>query len=530
MPEQKPWFRFWPEGVPLNLDYPEVPLFELLSTTTRKHPDNLAFSYRRQTLTYQKLDTLTDRLAAGLHRLGIGKGSRIVLLLPNGLDFVIAYYGILKTGGTVVPVNPLDKPREIAFYLRDSGAVGLITEEKYYSHLKEAVRECRLSTVILTDTGESEGILSLPAILETDSPTPTRPDIDPKEDVATLQYTGGTTGFPKGVMLTHYNLVVNALQNAVWFHWTTREKVVGLLPFYHSWGACTGINSPVYCGARVIIIPRFDPAELLETIARERATVLYGATSLFTMLVGSPLLGEYDLSSLRYVKAGAMPIPPEIMARWQQLTGVPMILGYGLSEASPETHDSPPQRVKPGSIGIPVMDTDAMIVDQATGETPLPPSEVGEIIIRGPQVMKGYLNRPDENAQALRDGWLYTGDLGMMDEEGYFYITDRKKDIIKYKGYSVAPAEIEAVLYEHPAVRECAVVGRPDALAGEVPRAYVVLHDGCSPCAEELIQFCEQRVAAYKKVREVEFVAEIPKTRVGKVLRRLLRDSDRGGF
>ncbi len=531
MPEARPpWHDFWPEGVPRHIDYPEVPVFELLTRSARAYPGKIAFSRLGRSLTYGELDSATGRFAAGLQKRGAGKGSRLLLLLPNGLDFVIAYYGILKAGGTVIPVNSLEKPREVAFYLRDSAATGLITSKESYAALGEAAADPLPGTVILTDGRGNGRELSLPAVMEAGASPPLSPDIKPGEDVAAIQYTGGTTGFPKGVMLTHLNLVANAAQNAAWFGWTSRETVVGLLPFYHSWGACTGINSPVYCGARVVIVPRFDPSELLSSIEKERATVLYGATSLFTMLVSSPLLARYDLSSLKYVKAGAMPVPAEIMTRWQRLTGVPMVPGYGLSEASPETHNNPPRRVRPGSIGIPVTDTEARIVDEATGNTVLPSGEAGEIIVRGPQVMKGYLHRPEEERQALRDGWLYTGDLGLMDEEGYFYLTDRKKDIIKYKGYTIAPAELEAVLYEHPAVRECAVVGRPDPLAGEVPRAFVVLHAGCSPCREELLAFCERKLAAYKKVREIEFVTEIPKTRVGKILRRLLREKQPGRF
>lgn len=276
-----------------------------------------------------------------------------------------------------------------------------------------------------------------------------------------------------------------------------------------------------------MVFPRFDAEEVLSAIERERATVLYGATSMFITLLASPLLGKYDLSSLRYVKTGAMPVPPEVKERWERATGVRMAIGYGLSEASPEATNSALDRVKPGAIGFPMMDTDGRIVDQETGTIDLPPGEVGEIIIRGPQVMKGYLNRPDDNRDTLRDGWLYTGDLGFMDDEGYFHHVDRKKEIIKYKGYTIAPAEVEAALYEHPAVRECAVIGKPDDLAGEVPKACVVLKPGGSVTAEELIRFCAGKVAAYKRVREVEFVTEIPKTAVGKVLRRVLRDRER---
>jgi len=523
----KPWFRFWPEGVPRHIDYPEVPLFELLSTTAAKYPDSIAFSCRDRELTYGELDTQTSQLAAGLNKLGVKARDRVLLFLPNSLEFVIGYYGILKAGATVTPASPLNKREELKHQVNDSQAVAIITSENSYPMVKEIRDETRLKAIILADSEDAGGGISLSKLLAKYSPSPPRVDLKPKEDVAAIEYTGGTTGLPKGAMLTHYNLVANAIQNAEWLEWSNRDVIIGLLPFYHSWGACTCVNSPIYSGARVIILPRFDDRELLMTIEKEKATVLYGAASLFTMLVNSPAITEYDLSSLKYVKAGAMPIPPEIRERWEQITGVKMILAYGLSEASPETHTSPPERIKPGTIGIPITDTDARIVDEETGETELPPDKVGELVIRGPQVMKGYLNRPEDNQEVLRNGWLYTGDLAMMDKEGYFYIVDRKKEIIKYKGYTIAPAEVEAVLYEHPAVRECAVVGEPDTLAGELPKAYVVLKDGHTVYEEELIKFCEQRIAPYKKIRRVEFIQEIPKTQVGKVLRRVLRDKER---
>ena len=467
-------------------------------------------------------------MASGLNEQGIKNGDKVVLLLPNTLEFIIGYYGILKAGGIVVPANPLYKAKELKHQLNDSGATGIITNGNSYPIVREIKDKTKLKTIILTGSEGIKEVVSLQEILSKHPPNPPTFDLKPKEDIAAIEYTGGTTGLPKGAMLTHYNLVANAIQNAIWFGWNSADVVIGLLPFYHSWGACTCVNSPIYAGARVIVLPRFDAEELLMTIQRERATVLYGAASLFIMLVSSPLLSKYDLSSLRYVKAGAMPIPPEIKERWEQLTNVSMVLGYGLSEASPETHNSPLQNVKPGTAGIPLIDTDARIVDEETGEVELPPHKTGELIVKGPQVMKGYLNRPEDNKEALRKGWLYTGDLAWMDEEGYFHIADRKKEIIKYKGYTIAPAEVESVLYEHPAVKECCVVGKPDALAGEVPKAYVVLKDECTLCEEELIKFCECRLAPYKKIREVEFVREIPKTQVGKILRRVLRDKMRG--
>lgn len=521
------WFKFWPEGVSRHIDYPEIPLFKLLSDTTRKQPNSIAFSCQRHSLTYQKLDIASGKLATALNELGVKKGDSVVLFLPNSIGFVIGYYGILKTGGVVSPANPLYKEEELKYQLNDCGASVIITNGNLYHRVKAIGRETKLKAVILTDRVQPGEAVSLGEILARYQPSPPILNVNPKEDVAAIEYTGGTTGLPKGAMLTHYNLVANAIQNANWFGWNNKDIIIGVLPFYHSWGACTGVNSPIHIGARVVILPRFDAEELLMTIERERATVLYGAASMFAMLVSSPFITKYDLSSLKYVKAGAMPIPPEIKERWEQLTGVKMVLGYGLTEASPETHNSPIERVKPGTVGIPIIDTDARIMDETTGEVELPPGEVGELVIKGPQVMKEYLNRPEDDREALRNGWLYTGDLAVMDEEGYFRIVDRKKEIIKYKGYTIAPAEVEAVLYRHPAVKECAVVGKPDALAGEVPKAYIVLKEGHTLSSEELITFCEQKLAPYKRVREVEFIAEIPKTQVGKILRRILRDKER---
>jgi long-chain acyl-CoA synthetase len=525
IPRDRPWFKFWPEGVPQHLDYPEIPLFEFLSQAAQRWPENIAFSCRERRLTYKELNELTGKLAAGIHNLGIKTGDRVMLFLPNSLEFIIGYYGTLKAGGTVTTANPLYRQAELKHQLNDTEAKAIMTNGDLYPLVKEVQAETQLKAVILTDAEENG--LSLGQILEKYSSHPPKFAVKPKDDVAVIVYTGGTTGLSKGVLLTHYNLVANAMQNAIWFEWNPGDTIIGLLPFYHSWGACTCVNSAIYSGARVIILPRFDAEELLKTVERERATVIYGAASMFAALVSSPVIGKYDLSSLRYVKAGAMPIPPEIKERWEQLTGVKMDLGYGLSEASPETHNSPLQRVKPGTIGIPVMDTDARIVDEETGEVELPPGQMGELLVRGPQVMKGYLNRPEDDREALRHGWLYTGDLALMDEEGYFRIVDRKKETIKYKGYTIAPAEVEAILCEHPAVKECAVVGKPDPLAGEVPKAYVVLNEGFTVDKEELIKFCAERIAPYKRIREVEFIKEIPKTPVGKVLRRVLRDRGR---
>ncbi|MFC1942201.1 long-chain fatty acid--CoA ligase [Chloroflexota bacterium] len=524
--ENKPWLKFWPEGVPHHIDYPEIPLSQFLKDSARQYPESTAFGYRGTGLTYRELNEQTGKLARGLSRLGIKKGDCIVLMLHNNLEFVTGYYGILEAGATVVPTNPLYKASELKHHLSDSGANCIITSRESYPTVQEIEGEARPDIVILVDGDGQNGTVSLAEILSEDSAEPLELDISPRDDVAAIVYTGGTTGLPKGVMLTHYNLVANAIQNVAWMQWRKEDIIMGVLPFYHSWGACTSMHSAIYCGAQVVIMPRFNAEELLRTIETEKATVLYSAASLYTMLVSDPLIEKYDISSLRYVKAGAMPVPPEIREKWEKITGVKMVLGYGLSEASPETHNCPPERVCPGTIGIPIIDTDARIMDAKTGEIELPPGEVGELVIKGPQVMKGYLNRPEENKDTLRDGWLHSGDLAFMDEEGYFHITDRKKEIIIYKGHTIAPAEIEATIYEHPAVKECAVIGKLDEMAGEIPKAFIVLKDGCDATGEEIMGFCARKLSPYKKVREVEFIYEIPKTAVGKVLRRVLKEKE----
>jgi long-chain acyl-CoA synthetase len=524
IPKDRPWFKFWPEGIPLHIDYPDIPLYQFLTDTAGKYPDNVAFSMGNRSITFQDLDKQTNRLAVALSQLGLTNSGRAIVFLPNGIEYVIGYYGILKAGGAVIPANPTYKKDELKHQINDSGAVIIIGNRETYPVIQEIRNETGLKAVIVTDAEDIPGTISLETILAEYPPTQPAVKIIPREDIAAIEYTGGTTGLPKGAMLTHYNLVANAIQNATFLGWSKNDVIVGLLPFYHSWGACTCVNSPIFTGARVVTMPRYDAESLMETIEKEKVTLLHGAASLYTMLINSPAMGKYDLSSLRYVKAGAMPIPPEIRSKWENITGVKMILAYGLSEASPETHTSPPDRVKPGTIGIPVMDTDARIMDEQTGTFELPPGKIGELVIKGPQVMKGYLNRPDENQHTIRDGWLYTGDLAKMDEEGYFYIVDRKKEIIKYKGYTIAPAEVEAALYEHPAVKECAVVGVPDDMAGELPKAFVVLKEGSSLSEDELISFCRDRLSPYKRIRQVEFIEEIPKTQVGKILRRVLRD------
>ena len=522
----RPWFKFWPRGVPHHIDFPEIPLFRFLEDSAQKYPDNIAFVHENNKLTYRELNEQTYRLARGLNSLGIKKGDRVVLLLHNSLEFIVSYYGILKAGATVIPLNPLYKTTELTHNFSDSGAKCVITDKECFTVIQRIDDKIRPDTVILIDEDGQSETVSLMKILAEYPPEPLKLDYHPSDDIAVIAYTGGTTGLPKGVMLTHSNLVANAIQNVTWMRWSHEDTIMGVLPLYHSWGACTSMNSVIYCGARAIIMTRFNVEELLKTIETEKATILYGAASLFIMLLNSPLLGKYDISSLKYVKVGAMPVSPETKEQWDRKTGITMVLGYGLSEASPETHNCPSERVRIGTIGIPVIDTDAKIMDAKTGELELPPKEIGELVIKGPQVMKGYLNHPEDDKEMLRNGWLFTGDLAFMDDEGYFHFVDRKKETIKYKGYTIAPAEIEAIIYEHPAVKECAVIGKSDTVAGEIPKAFVVLKNGCNATGEEIMEFCEKKISPYKKVREVEFISELPKNAVGKVLRKILKEQE----
>lgn len=525
VPNHRPWYKFWPKEVPRHIDYPAIPLHQFLIQSARRRPRCPALQFGEKKITYQALDHASDRLASAFQELGVKKGDRIMLVLPNVPEFVIAYFGTLKAGAIMTAASPLSKELELERQIIDTGPKCLVCESNSLQLIRDILP--KRSTVILIIVGgqEDEGVYIFEELIEKSSPSLTQMEIRPEDDAAVLQYTGGTTGFPKGAMMTHSNLVSNAIQNALWFKWTKNDIVLGVLSLCHTWGLCTCIHSSIYVGASIVLVPRFDSDEVLRTIEREKVSIVYGSATMFNMLLNSPDLDKLNLSSLRITKAGAMPIPEEVKKKWDAMGICELVLGYGLTEASPETHNSPPERIKIGTIGIPIVDTDAKIVDIETGAKGLEPHEVGELILRGPQVMKGYWNNPEETERVLRDGWLHTGDIATMDEDGYFSVVDRKKDLIKYKGYSIFPAELENVLYEHPAVRECAVVGKTCPEVGEIPKAFVVLKRGSDTAERDLKKYTEKRIAPFKKIREIEFVQEIPKTIVGKTLRRELRGS-----
>jgi long-chain acyl-CoA synthetase len=380
-----------------------------------------------------------------------------------------------------------------------------------------------------TKTPQAPNVHSFQELLKPAEPPSV--DINPREDLAALQYTGGTTGTAKGAMLSHLNLVSNAVAFAAWIRGASADTFLAALPLFHIYGMTTSMTVPVSLAAKMVLLPRFEPASALETIQRQRVTVFCGVPTMYSVLLANPELTKFDLTSIRVCISGASPLPPQVQKKFMQVTGGFLAEGYGLTEASPVTHCNPVDKtmrtVRVGSIGLPLSDTDARIVDVETGEKTRGPEETGELAVKGPQVMRGYWRNPAETALVLREGWLLTGDIARMDSDGYFYITDRKKDLIKYKDYSVYPRELEDVLYEHPAVKLCAVIGKPTPIVGEVPKAFIVLKDGAQATEAELMAFVKEKVAPYKAVREVELRQQLPISSAGKVLRRVLQEEEK---
>jgi long-chain acyl-CoA synthetase len=544
--ESKPWFRFWPADVPKTIHYPLVPLHEVLTKTAKEHPERAAIAYVENEMTYAELDSLSDQFSGALAKLGVKKGDRVAVFLPNTPQFVIAYFSILKIGAVLTTISPLYKEREVEYQLSDSEAETIIALDTLYPIVDKIWRKTKLKNAVVTSLEEytskiasspsrieqAPNVYSFQALLKEKVSKPPQVRVNPREDLAALQYTGGTTGTAKGAMLTHMNLVSNAIAFAAWIKGTVaKETFLTALPLFHIYGMTTSMNVPISLAAKMVLLPRFDPIKALESIQRYRVTVFCGVPTMYSVLLANPELSKFDLTSIRVCISGASPLPPQVQKRFMEITGGFLAEGYGLTEASPVTHCTPVDRtmktVKVGSIGLPLPDTDARIIDVETGEKELKPGETGELTVRGPQVMKGYWKKPAETALVLRNGWLYTGDIGKMDENGYFYITDRKKDLIKYKDYSVYPREIEDVLYEHPAVKLCAVIGKLDQTASEIPKAFVVLKEGAKATEKEVMAFVNEKVAPYKAVREVEFRKDLPISSVGKVLRRVLQEEEK---
>ncbi len=551
---ERPWLAQYDAGVPHEIEIPDVPVTALFDRTVTDYPQNVAVLFYGYRVPYRELRDLVHRFANALIGLGVRPGDRVALLLPNCPQFIIAYFGAWKAGAVVTPVNPLYTPKEIAYQLNDAGAETIITLSRFYPRVQAARGETPLRRVIVTTIREYMGVPTrwLYALLRERKagdrvpiapgdyrwtelirqapPTPPSVTVEP-EDLALLQYTGGTTGVPKGAMLTHHNLVANITQARAWIQAVIREgqeSILCVLPFFHLYGIAACLHLAILLGATMILLPRWDVNEVLKTIHRLRPTLFPGVPTMYIAINHHPDRKKYDLSSLRFCLSGAAPLPAEVQQEFERLSGCRMVQGYGMTEASPVTHLTPLVGETPlRSTGLPVPNTDARIVDVETGQQDLPPGQEGEIIVRGPQVMRGYWRMPTETANVLRDGWLHTGDIGYMDERGFFYVVDRKKDMIISGGAKVFPREVEEVLYQHPGVREVAIVGVPDPYWGEAVKAYIVPREGATLTEDEVTQFCKERLAAYKVPKYVEFRAELPKTLVGKVLRRMLREEAR---
>ena len=550
----KPWLSHYERRVPASLSYPQQTLSELLSDTARRFPGRAATIFFGARLTYRQLDELVNRCAAGLQRMGVRKGDRVAVLLPNCPQFVLAYYGALRAGAIVVPCNPLYVARELQHQLADSGAKVIFVLTKFYPTVQQARAGTALEQIIVTGIKEYfPPVLRLLFTVVREAKEGHRADISgdatarwwryflatapatPRpvevglEDTAVLLYTGGTTGVPKGAELSQRNIMVNAIQTSVWFGAKDgQETVVAALPLSHSYGMTTAMNFPIVSGGTLLLIanPR-DIKDVLANIHRHRPTAYPGVPTMYVAINNHPDVARYDLRSITACISGGAPLPVEVQKRFQELTGARLVEGFGLSETSPVTHANPiygENRI--GTIGLPWPDTEARIVDLDKGTREMSIGEIGELVIRGPQVMKAYWRKPQETRLVLRDGWLYTGDIARMDADGYFQIVDRKKDMIIAGGFNIYPREIEEVLYEHPKVQEAVVVGLPDPHRGETVKAYCVLKSGETVTEEEIIAFCRERMARFKVPSAVEFRAELPKTMVGKVLRRILREEE----
>lgn len=550
---ERPWTRFYEAGVPVSIAYPDAALGAVLAETTAKYPRHTALLFFGRRIPYAELDQLATRFANALAGLGVRKGDRVALMLPNIPQMVIAYYGALRLGAIAVATNPLYHEHELEVQLKDSGTETLVAVDMFHPVVSRAIPNTRVKHLVLCGIKDYlpfplnllypikariekqwvpvkrvPPVYDFLALLKGAPATPVAAGVSP-DDIAILQYTGGTTGTPKGAVLTHRNLVANAVHNRVWLTMGEegKERVLAVLPFFHVYGMTTAMNLGVLMGSELILLPKFHTKEVLEFINKERPTIFPGIQAMYLAIGNYSKVKQYDLTSIKAAISGAGPLMREVQERFEYLTGAKIVEGYGLSEASPVTHCNPLLgKRKIGSIGLPFPDMDARIMDIETGETEMPVGEAGELVVRGPQVMKGYWNKPEETANALRGGWLHTGDIATMDGEGYFYIVDRIKDMIKTVGENVYPREVEEVLYTHPKVKEAVIVGIPEEFKGEMIKAYIVLKDGEQATSEEIIGYCREQLSKFKVPKVVEFRDQLPKTLVGKVLRRILRDEE----
>ena len=560
----RPWVRFYEEGVSAHLDIPDYPLTWLLDQTAKKYPGHTALIYFGTKISYAQLSTLANRFAVGLQKLGIQKGDRVAIALPNIPQYPIAFYGALRAGAVAVPTNPLYTGREMQHQMADSGARIIVMMEEFYPTVRSVRDQTTLEHIILTSPADY-----LPPMLHTLYPLSQRrakrlephltneerhkdktlhsmsemleshtkrgielfnlPAQSSGDDLAVLQYTGGTTGLSKGAMLTHRNLLANAMQIRDWTPqvYDAEEVMLCVAPFFHSYGLTVGMNLSILAAATMVLLPNFKPHGVLKTIREYHPTLFPGIPTMYLAIMREAGKHTEQLSSIKFCISGAAPLPAKIQHNFEEVTHGRLVEGYGLSEASPVTHCNPlTDNCRNGSIGLPLPGVDSAILDQVTGE-PLPAGMEGEIVVKGPNIMKGYWNRKNETeAIFTKNGWMHTGDLGKMDEDGFFYVTERAKDMIIASGFNVYPREVEEVLFHHPAVQEAAVAGTPDEYRGETVAAFVILKPGFAPSEEtrhSILAYCKQNLAGYKVPKILEFRKTLPKSLIGKVLRRELK-------
>lgn len=543
---QKRWYSVWDPEVPKSFE-PEKSLPEYLRDTAVSVPNRVAISFYGYDMSYKELDEAVDRFAVGLADLGVKGGDRVALYMENCPQFAISYFGILRAGGIVVSLNPMFKHVELEYELNDSGAETLVALDVLYTEVAKIKDWVKVKNVILTSLrdylpgkptlplpSEAEqpklafpGTLDFLGLLRQSSAEPLRRLINLKEDLALLQYTGGTTGLPKGAMLTHYSLAYADVATALWFKYTKNDVHLGVAPFFHVMGMIH-MGAQLLSGGQVVILARFSPEAAAKAVSQYRCTSFVTAPTALIALLGWPDIKQYDLSSLRALISGGASIPLEIQKRVKELA--PKAVrgeGYGLTETLAQGGLLTPfHRYKAGFVGIPNIGADMKIADLETGSKEVAPNEEGEILIKGPTVMRGYWNKPKETSEALRDGWVCTGDIGIMDEEGYVCVVGRKKELILCSGFNVFPAEVEDLLYKYPAVAEAAVIGVPDPYRGETPKAFIVLKPEYKGKIkeDEIIEWCKENMAAYKRPHVIEFRDELPKSGAGKILRRVLAE------
>ncbi len=555
--KERPWFKHYESEVPKSIEYPEVPLYHFIENAAAKYPDQACAIFKGSEITYAEMDEIINRLAGALAAMGVKKGTPVGIFMPNSPQFVMAFYAILKAGGIVVATNPLYTAREIEHQMKDSGTEIMLVMSNFYSMIKEVQPKTPIKKLIVTNIKEylpgmlrflftltkekkgghrvelGEGDYWLQDLLKEYS-ADDRPQIEMKSnDDALYQYSGGTTGLSKAAIATHGNLVANTLQIKSWLPSVKEggETVLMAIPMFHVYGMVAGMSFGIAAAASLVMVPNpRDMGDVLGSISKYRPTIYPGVPAMYNAINNHPDVkaGKVDVSSIKACISGSAPLMRETQASFEELTGGKLVEGYGLSEAPTATHCNPVFGMsKEGSIGIPFPDVDARIISLDDEITVLETGEIGELVMKGPQVMKGYLNMPTETTNAIRDGWLYTGDIAYMDEDGYFFIVDRKKELIKPSGYQVWPREVEEVIAENPKVLEVGVAGIPDAYRGETVKAWVVLKPGETLTADEVKAWCKEHMAAFKVPTHVEFRDELPKTTVGKVLRRELVRQDR---